>query len=130
MKMISTWTSTAKYFKVRLYDKNNKKIADNTINKKELTATMPELGAYTFWIRPMDSKKKEYVGPSIVTAFNIDGTPAGVDNTTTTGRVVLYDLLGNIIDTNTSGDVNQLNIPQSGIYIMKTNDAKVVFLHK
>jgi hypothetical protein len=130
MKMISTWTSTAKYFKVRLYDKNNKKIADNTISKKELTATMPELGAYTFWIRPMDSKKKEYVGPSIVTAFNIDGTPAGVDNTTTTGRVVLYDLLGNIIDTNTSGDVNQLNIPQSGIYIMKTNDAKVVFLHK
>ena len=130
MKMISTWTSTAKYFKVRLYDKNNKKIADNTISKKELTATMPELGAYTFWIRPMDSKKKEYVGPSIVTAFNIDGTPAGVENMIVTGGAVLYDLLGNIIDTNTSGDVNQLNIPQSGIYIMKTNDAKVVFLHK
>ena len=130
MKMIASWTSDAKYFKVRLYDKNDKKIADNTISKKELTATMPELGAYTFWIRPMDNKKKEYVGPAIEKTFIIDGIPAGVDNTTTTGRVVLYDLLGNIIDTSTSGDVNQLNIPQSGIYIMKTNDAKVVFLHK
>ena len=130
MKMIASWTSDAKYFKVRLYDKKDKKIADNTISKKELTATMPELGAYTFWIRPMDNKKKEYVGPAIEKTFIIDGIPAGVDNTTTTGRVVLYDLLGNIIDTNTSGDVNQLNIPQSGIYIMKTNDAKVVFLHK
>jgi hypothetical protein len=78
----------------------------------------------------MDNEKKEYVGPAIEKTFIIDGIPAGVDNTTTTGRVVLYDLLGNIIDTNTSGDVNQLNIPQSGIYIMKTNDAKVVFLHK
>ena len=130
MKMIASWTSDAKYFKVRLYDKNDKKIADNTIGKKELTATMPELGAYTFWIRPMDNKKKEYVGPAIEKTFIIDGIPAGVDNTTTTGKVVLYDLLGNIIDTSTSGDVNQLNIPQSGIYIMKTNDAKVVFLHK
>ena len=130
MKMIASWTSDAKYFKVQLYDKNDKKIADNTISKKELTATMPELGAYTFWIRPMDNKKKEYVGPAIEKTFIIDGIPAGVDNTTTTGRVVLYDLLGNIIDTSTSGDVNQLNIPQSGIYIMKTNDAKVVFLHK
>jgi hypothetical protein len=130
MKMIASWTSDAKYFKVRLYDKKDKKIADNTISKKELTATIPDLGAYTFWIRPMDNEKKEYVGPAIEKTFIIDGIPAGVDNTTTTGRVVLYDLLGNIIDTNTSGDVNQLNIPQSGIYIMKTNDAKVVFLHK
>ena len=130
MKMISTWTSTAKYFKVRLYDKNNKKIADNTISKKELTATMPELGAYTFWIRPMDSKKKEYVGPSIVTAFNIDGTPAGVENMIVTGGAVLYDLLGNIVDIRTDGDIHQLNIPQSGIYILKTQEAKVVFLHK
>jgi hypothetical protein len=130
MKMISTWTSTAKYFKVRLYDKNNKKIADNTISKKELTATMPELGAYTFWIRPMDSKKKEYVGPSIVTAFNIDGTPAGVENMIVTGGAVLYDLLGNIVDIRTDGDIHQLNIPQSGIYILKNQEAKVVFLHK
>ena len=130
MQMIASWICDAKYYKVQLYDKNNKIIANNITNKKSLTPTLPELGAYTFWIRPMDSKKKEYVGPAIEKTFIIDGIPAGVDNTTTTGRVVLYDLFGNIIDTNTSGDVNQLNIPQSGIYIMKTNDAKVVFLHK
>ena len=130
MQMIASWICNAKYYKVQLYDKNNKLFANNIISKKSLTPTLPDLGTYTFWIRPMDNKKKEYVGPAIEKTFIIDGIPAGVDNTTTTGRVVLYDLLGNIIDTNTSGDVNQLNIPQSGIYIMKTNDAKVVFLHK
>ena len=130
MKMIAKWTSTAKYFKVRLYDKNDKKIADNTISKKELTATMPELGAYTFWIRPMDNKKKEYVGPAIEKAFIIDGTPAGVDNAVVTSGAVLYDLLGNIVDMRTDDDIHQLNIPQSGIYILKNQEAKVVFLHK
>ena len=130
MKMIAKWTSTAKYFKVRLYDKNNKKIADNTISKKELTATIPELGVYTFWIRPMDNKKKEYVGPAIEKAFIIDGTPAGVDNAVVTSGAVLYDLLGNIVDMRTDDDIHQLNIPQSGIYILKNQEAKVVFLHK
>ena len=130
MQMIAKWTSEAKYFKVRLYDKNNKKIADNIINKKELTATMPDLGTYTFWIRPMDNKKKDYVGPAIEKTFIIDGTPSAVTNTTITDAVVLYDLLGNIIDERKDGDINQLSIPQSGIYILITNDAKVVFLHK
>ena len=130
MKMIARWTSEAKYFKVRLYDKNNKKIADNIISKKELTATMPELGAYTFWIRPMDNKKKEYVGPAIEKAFVIDGVSSAVSNTIISDAAVLYDLLGNIVDVQKDGDINQLNIPQSGIYILKTNESKVIFLHK
>ncbi len=130
MKMIAKWNSEATYFKVRLYDKNDKKIADNTINKKELTATMPELGAYTFWIRPMDNKKKEYVGPAIEQAFIIDGIPSAISNAIAAESAVLYDLFGNIIDVCPDGDINQLNIPQSGIYILKTDEAKVVFLHK
>ena len=130
MKMIAKWASEAKYFKVRLYDEKDKKIADNTISKKELTATMPDLGTYTFWIRPMDNKKKDYVGPVIEKVFIVDGTPSGVTNTTATDAVVLYDLLGNVVDVRKDGDINQLNIPQSGIYILKTNEAKVVFLHK
>ena len=128
--MIAKWASEAKYFKVRLYDEKDKKIADNTISKKELTATMPDLGTYTFWIRPMDNKKKDYVGPVIEKVFIVDGTPSGVTNTTATDAVVLYDLLGNVVDVRKDGDINQLNIPQSGIYILKTNEAKVVFLHK
>ena len=130
MKMTAIWTSTAKYFKVRLYDKNNKKIADNIINKQTLTATMPELGSYTFWIRPMANDKKDYVGPVIEKKFVIDGIQSGVDDVMTMGAMVLYDLLGNIVDVQKSGDINQLNIPQSGIYILKTNEAKAVFLHK
>ena len=92
--------------------------------------SLPEKGTYTFWIRPMDNKKKEYVGPVIQTIFKIDGISSDVEKTTTTSTIVLYDLLGNIVDIRTDGDIQQLNIPQSGIYILKTKEAKVMFLHK
>ena len=119
MQMTATWTSNAKYYKVRLYDKTNKKIADNIINKKTITATIPELGAYTFWIRPMANNKKDYAGPAIEQAFVIDETSSDVQHllhstqlfSTTTQ---IYDLLGNRYST-----VNQ-PLP-SGIYILVTN---------
>ena len=130
MQMIASWASEAKYYKLRLYDPNNKKMAENTLSKTSLTVTLPEKGTYTFWIRPMDNKKKEYVGPVIETTFEIDGISSDVENTTTTSTIVLYDLLGNIVDIRTDGDIQQLNIPQSGIYILKTKEAKVMFLHK
>ena len=130
MQMIASWASEAKYYKLRLYDPNNKKMAENTLSKTSLTVTLPEKGTYTFWIRPMDNKKKEYVGPVIETTFEIDGISSDVENTTTTSTIVLYDLLGNIVDVRVDGDINQLNVPQSGIYILKTKEAKVMFLHK
>ena len=123
MKMIATWTSTAKYFKVRLYDKNNKKIADNTISKKTLTATMPELGAYTFWIRPMDKNKKDYTGPAIEQAFVIDGTSSALDYTTLPATATIYDLLGNRIGT------LQEATPSMGIYILVSEQgSRTIFI--
>ena len=130
MQMIASWTSEAKYYKLRLYDPSNKKMAENIISKKSLTVTLPDLGTYTFWIRPMANNKKDYVGPAVETKFIIDGTSSDAEHIQTTSTIVLYDLLGNIIDIRTDGNMHKLNIPQSGIYILKTNEAKVVFLHK
>ena len=130
MKMIAQWEGDAKYFKIRLYDQNNKRIADNTINKKNITATLPEMGTYTFWVRPMDNKKKEYVGPALERTFVIDGTSADTEMTYVQGSATLYDLLGNIIDTREDGNIDQLKVPHTGIYILKTNETKVVFLYK
>ena len=130
MQMSASWASNAKYYKLRLYDPNNKKMAENTINKTSLTVTLPEKGTYTFWIRPMDNKKKEYVGPAIETLFVIDGIYSDLDQTNTTSTITLYDLLGNIIDIREDGNMQRLNFPQSGIYVLKTNEVKVMFLHK
>ena len=123
MKMIAKWASEAKYFKVRLYDEKDKKIADNTISKKELTATMPELGAYTFWIRPMDKNKKDYTGPAIEQAFVIDGTSSALDYTTLPATATLYDLLGNRI-----GTVEEAT-PSTGIYILVSEQgSRTIFI--
>jgi hypothetical protein len=130
MQMSASWASNAKYYKLRLYDPNNKKMAENTINKTSLTVTLPEKGTYTFWIRPMDNKKKEYVGPAIESLFVIDGIYSDLDQTNTTNTITLYDLLGNIIDIREDGNMQRLNFPQSGIYVLKTNEVKVMFLHK
>jgi hypothetical protein len=130
MQMSASWTSEAKYYKLRLYDPSNKKMAENIITKTSLAVTLPEKGTYTFWIRPMANNKKDYVGPAIETPFIIDGIASDVDNTMLTNTVVLYDLLGNIVDMRKDGNIEQLNIPQSGVYILKTNKVNKVFLHK
>jgi hypothetical protein len=88
------------------------------------------MGTYTFWVRPMDNKKKEYVGPALERTFVIDGTSADTEMTYVQGSTTLYDLLGNIIDTREDGNIDQLKVPHTGIYILKTNETKVVFLYK
>ena len=118
MQMSVAWASEAKYFKLRLYDPSNKKIAENTISKKELSVTLPEKGTYTFWIRPMANNKKDYTGTAIQQTFLIDGTPAALHHPaqshTTLRNATLYDLLGTPVTT-----LHNTTQP-SGIYILVT----------
>ena len=123
MQMTATWATEAKYCKVRIYDQNNKKIAENTFTKKTLTAKMPELGTYTFWIRPMANNKKDYTGPAIQQTFLVDGTPATLHHITqpytTLHNTTLYDLLGNPVTTRHHTTPHYPTL-HPGIYILVT----------
>ena len=121
-----SWESEASYFKIRLYNKNDKKIAENTINKTTLTATLPEAGRYTFWVRPMNDDKKTYAGPAIEIPFIADISSA-TDVVPLATEAILYDLQGNIVDKNENGNINQLQIPHKGVYILQTDTTRLIY---
>ena len=126
LKMNVSWESEASYFKIRLYNKNDKKIAENTINKTTLTATLPEAGRYTFWVRPMNDDKKTYAGPAIEIPFIADISSA-TDVVPLATKAILYDLQGNIVDKNENGNINQLQIPHKGVYILQTDTTRLIY---
>lgn len=130
MKMLASWTSDANYYHVRLYNtKNNKRIADNIINKTSITATMPEKGKYIFWIRPMQDDKQNYAGPAVEKEFVIDGTPADLENNAISQTSTLYDILGNIVSIQHGDATNHLQVQHPGVYILITDhDKQTIFI--
>ena len=127
LKMNVSWESEASYFKIRLYNKNDKKIAENTINKTTLTATLPEAGRYTFWVRPMNNDKKTYAGPALEIPFIADiSSEAEVIPIAT--EAILYDLQGNIVDKNKEGSIPLLKLPYRGVYILKTDTTRLILM--
>ena len=126
LQMNVSWESKAPYFRIRLYNDKDKKIAENIINRTTLSATMPEAGNYTFWVRPMNKDKKTYAGPAVEISFTAD-ISSNIDVIPATSGAILYDILGNIVDKSVDGDINQLQVPHKGIYILKTDTTRLIY---
>lgn len=127
MDMSVVWESEANYFKVRLYDKNDKRMAENIINQKGIAVTLQTKGKYTFWVRPMQDNKQDYAGPAQEIQFTIDGKPATLDVTYTDSpiEVAIYDILGNLILTSHS-TTEALQTLKSGVYILVSDQSKKI----
>lgn len=127
MDMSVVWESEANYFKVRLYDKNDKRMAENIINQKGIAVTLQTKGKYTFWVRPMQDNKQDYAGPAQEIQFTIDGKPATSDVTYTDSpiEVAIYDILGNLILTSHS-TTEALQTLKSGVYILVSDQSKKI----
>ena len=127
LKMNASWESKATYFKVRLYNKHDKKIAENIINRTTLSATMPEAGLYTFWVRPMNDDKKNYAGPALSITFEA-GASTGLESIIDKEQVTIYDMMGNKIGTILDGDIHSLDIPLKGMYIIVGNNVRKIYI--
>lgn len=127
MQMTASWESDAPYFKLRLYDKRGKVIADNIIDKKTITAKMPEKGEYTFYLRPMLSDKKQFAGAAIIEGF-VAGTSTDIESITENTRAIVYDIMGNQVGVVKNGNIHQLNLLDKGIYIIidSKNSKKII----
>ena len=127
MDMSVVWESEANYFKVRLYDKNDKRMAENIINQKGIAVTLQTKGKYTFWVRPMQDNKQDYAGPAQEIQFTIDGKPATSDVIYTDSpiEVAIYDILGNLILTSHS-TTEALQTLKSGVYILVSDQSKKI----
>lgn len=127
LKMNASWESKATYFKVRLYNKHDKKIAENIINRTTLSATMPEAGLYTFWVRPMNDDKKNYAGPALSITFEA-GASTGLESIIDKEQLTIYDIMGNKIGTILDGDIHSLDTPLKGMYIIVGNNVRKIYI--
>ena len=127
MQMTATWESEAPYFKLRLYDKNNKVVADNTTNKLTITAKMPQKGEYTFYLRPMLANKIQFAGAPVIHTF-VAGASTDLQSITSQQQGVLYDIMGNKMGVIENGDIQSLNGTLKGVYILVGESSSKIFI--
>lgn len=127
MQMTSIWESEAPFFRVRLYDKDGKIVANNIISKKTITATMPVKGEYTFYIRPMQKDKKQFAGEARSITF-IAVTSTNTEIIKENMHYDIYDLMGNKIGIINNEETHRVQSLQQGIYILVGKDSKKTFI--
>ena len=123
MQAIATWESEAPYYKIRIYNKKGKVLAETISDKKTITAKMPNTEEHTFYLRPMLADKTHFAGAAEVRTFTA-GISTNIDNITDDCQYIIYDLLGNKIGTSNS----ELPLQQQGIYILKGQESKKILV--
>ena len=118
----SSWESKAPHFHVKVIDSNGQEIANNIIDAKTISVTDLADGTYTLWIRPVDEAQEYYIGDAVEVQFVISATGTDVENLEIQQTVVLYDLMGRMVDSKQANDNRPFDVPADGIYIQRTGD--------
>ena len=113
--------SEAPYFHVKVTKEDGTKAAEGIIDFKNVYIKL-ENGSYTLWIRPVDEAQEYYIGDAVEVQFEINTTTTGIEDLNTQQTVVLYDLMGRVVDQKMSGDNRPFDVPEDGVYIQRTNN--------
>ena len=116
-----SWESDAPNFHVKVTNAAGEKQAEDIINFKSASLKNLADGTYTLWIRPVDEPKEYYIGDAVEVTFTIETTTTGIEDLNTQQTVVLYDLMGRVVDQKMSGDNRPFDVPEDGVYIQRTN---------
>lgn len=113
--------SEAPYFHVKITKEDGTKAAEGIIDFKNVYIKLED-GSYTLWIRPVDEAQEYYIGDAVEAQFEINTTTTGIEDLNTQQTVVLYDLMGRVVDQKMSGDNRPFDVPEDGVYIQRTNN--------
>ena len=113
--------SEAPYFHVKITKEDGTKAAEGIIDFKNVYIKLED-GSYTLWIRPVDEAQEYYIGDAVEVQFEINTTTTGIEDLNTQQTVVLYDLMGRVVDQKMSGDNRPFDVPEDGVYIQRTNN--------
>ena len=117
-----SWESNAPYFHVKITDQDGASIVNTIIDFKQAKLNGLVDGIYTLWIRPVDEAQEYYLDDAVEVQFVISATGTDVENLETQQTVVLYDLMGRLVDSKQSDDNRPFDVPANGIYIQRTGD--------
>ena len=126
-----SWESNAPYFHVKITDQDGASIVNTIIDFKQAKLNDLVDGIYTLWIRPVDEAQEYYLDDAVEVQFVISATGTDVENLETQQTVVLYDLMGRLVDSKQSDDNRPFDVPANGIYIQRTGDSSTkIYINK
>ena len=114
--------SEAPYFHVKVTNANGEVAANGIIDFTNVYLANLANGTYTLWIRPVDEAQEYYLDDAVEVQFEIITTITSIENLNTQQTVVLYDLMGRLVDSKQSNDNRPFDVPAGGIYIQRTGD--------
>jgi len=121
----------APYFHVKVTDANGETAANGIIDFTNVYVADLANGTYTLWIRPVDEAQEYYIGDAVEEQFEINTTATGIEDLETQQTVVLYDLMGRLVDSKQSGDNRPFDVPADGVYIQRMGEkTTTIYINK
>ena len=126
-----SWESNAPYFHVKITDQDGASIVNTIIGYKQAKLSDLADGTYTLWIRPVDEAQEYYIGDAVEAQFEINTTATGIEDLETQQTVVLYDLMGRLVDSKQSSDNRPFDVPADGVYIQRMGEkTTTIYINK
>ena len=123
--------SEAPYFHVKVTDVNGEAAANGIIDFTNVYVADLADGTYTLWIRPVDEAQEYYIGDAVEEQFEINTTATGIEDLNIQQAVVLYDLMGRLVDSKQSGDNRPFDVPADGVYIQRMGEkTTTIYINK
>ena len=123
--------SEAPYFHVKVTDVNGEAAANGIIDFTNVYVADLADGTYTLWIRPVDEAQEYYIGDAVEEQFEINTTATGIEDLETQQTVVLYDLMGRLVDSKLSSDNRPFDVPADGVYIQRMGEkTTTIYINK
>ena len=121
----------APYFHVKVTDANGETAANGIIDFTNVYVADLANGTYTLWIRPVDEAQEYYIGDAVEEQFEINTTATGIEDLNIQQAVVLYDLMGRLVDSKQSGDNRPFDVPADGVYIQRMGEkTTTIYINK
>ena len=126
-----SWESNAPYFHVKITDQNGASVVNTVIDFTKAKLSDLADGTYTLWIRPVDAAQEYYLDDAVEIQFVIQAMTTGVEDLNIQQAVVLYDLMGRLVDSKQSGDNRPFDVPADGVYIQRMGEkTTTIYINK
>ena len=126
-----SFESDATNFHVKVTSAAGETITEAITDFKSVSLDELADGTYTLWIRPMDEAQEYYIGDAVEEQFEINTTATGIENLETQQTVVLYDLMGRLVDSKQSSDNRPFDVPADGVYIQRMGEkTTTIYINK
>ena len=121
----------APYFHVKVTDVNGETAANGIIDFTNVYVADLADGTYTLWIRPVDEAQEYYIGDAVEEQFEINTKATGIEDLNIQQAVVLYDLMGRLVDSKQSSDNRPFDVPADGVYIQRMGEnTTTIYINK